>query len=78
MIVLVAVSIIALQLLRLSKVVFWSDTIIELRALQYDKIFQLIFVTFSGIVILVRAVQFVKAYGPISCTLSGIVITDSD
>ena len=69
----VAVSIIALQLLRESKTVFPFSTLMDVRLEQPEKGLRLLMrVTFLGMKIVVR-LQPEKAYPPIYVTFSGIV-----
>ena len=75
-----AVSIMALQLLRLSYFLLPFDTMIEVKLLQYAKAplspkkSSSMLVTLLGIVIEVRPLQPSKAQDPMLVTLSGIVI----
>ena len=72
--VFVAVSIIALQLLRLSYFILLLSTAIEVRLEQSENAPSPILVTLLGIVTEVRPVQPEKTLLPILVTLLGIVI----
>ena len=73
MIVLVAVSIIALQFSRLSYAEFLLSTTMEVRDWQSEKAPSPILVTLSPIVIEVRELQCSNAQSPMLVTLLGIV-----
>ena len=72
--VFVAVLIIALQLLRLSYIIFSFSTTIEVKLLQLLKALSPILMTLLGIVMEVKLLQLLKALSPILMTLLGIVI----
>lgn len=70
---LVAVSIMALQLFLLSYVVLLASTVMDVNPLQYKKIFPSILVTEEGMVMDVRLWQLRKALCPMLVTELGII-----
>ena len=73
-IVLVLVSIIALQLSRESYLLFFESTIIDDKLLQPEKTPLEMDVTFSGIVMVIKLSQLWNAPSPIEFTLWGIMV----